>query len=565
MSIQLINTQEDEFTGRSVVYPLHTVSNPRIHGTATFEELVADSITGFPTNGVKITLDLSNTPENGYHPAHIHMNAASEGGPISISLNSVNGETGKSITFINRADDGTLVDYDKLLTFDGHINVYVSDADLTTIVAQGNIGKNLAQVSIFKLIDLEHSLLVEALELTNLDHELKDSDEFTLFAPTNNAFQNLLSDLGYTSLTEFDVNVLTDILKNHIMLTKKKFTELLTLGTAKSINDYDLTFTDELNLKKVNDSYVVDTDYDFPDAMMHVIDKVLVPHQVVLPDIVDILSADVDFTTFVQSILSTNLVSLLRSAGPFTVFAPTTEAITTFLQSLGLASLAEIDNQLLIDIVLNHIIPANINSGDLIAIQQVETLSGEEILIEVENGTVTINDSSVVINANTIAKNGIIHTVDEVILPINANQDEILNLKIVSVNHITNEVVLKNFGTNTVDISDYRLCSEFVYGIISHLHIVEGDLVLEPMETLKIMWYFLDEAADLCLYVPTGSFGNGENLLNFVQWGSPGNGREYVANLKGVWLAGTYLTGNLPYIYIGDGTQTGLTYWMSEI
>ena len=126
---------ENVLTGESVSYDLATRDVEGISGTATFEERM---------NGeTLITLDIEGTPEDGMHPAHIHMGSVEEApGDIAISLNSVDGATGMSMTQISETDAGDAISYSELIEYDGYINVHLSAEDLETIVAQGNIGAN---------------------------------------------------------------------------------------------------------------------------------------------------------------------------------------------------------------------------------------------------------------------------------------------------------------------------------------------------------------------------------------------------------------------------------------
>lgn len=118
----------------STTYDLGPVSDPNISGTATFSEL---------DNGeVRIDLDLVGTPAGGEHPAHIHMNTAAEGGNIALSLEPVDGDTGESSITVDALDDGTSITYQELINYDGYINVHLSQNDLATLVAQGDIGQN---------------------------------------------------------------------------------------------------------------------------------------------------------------------------------------------------------------------------------------------------------------------------------------------------------------------------------------------------------------------------------------------------------------------------------------
>lgn len=121
-------------TGNSKTYNLESVADPNISGTARFIENGNGTTT--------IELDISGTPNGGMHPAHIHFNTAAEGGDIALTLGTVDGTTGTSTITTGQLDNGDAITYDELLAFDGYINVHLSANDLSTIVAQGDIGQN---------------------------------------------------------------------------------------------------------------------------------------------------------------------------------------------------------------------------------------------------------------------------------------------------------------------------------------------------------------------------------------------------------------------------------------
>ncbi len=125
---------QNELTDNSKVYALGSVAVPGISGTATFQERV---------NGEALaTIQLNNTPADGEHPGHIHMNTAAEGGAIAFTFNPVNGATGISKTNVAALDNGTAFGYDDVIGYNGYINFHLSATDLGTLVAQGDIGQN---------------------------------------------------------------------------------------------------------------------------------------------------------------------------------------------------------------------------------------------------------------------------------------------------------------------------------------------------------------------------------------------------------------------------------------
>jgi hypothetical protein len=124
---------QNALTRNSTVYDLMSVGGSAVSGTATFYER---------NNGsTLVELMLTGTAAMDVHPAHIHQNDVATGGGILIGLNSVNGETGKSLTQVEMMNDETPVTYDQLLEIDGHVNVHLSPEDFT-VVASGNVGMN---------------------------------------------------------------------------------------------------------------------------------------------------------------------------------------------------------------------------------------------------------------------------------------------------------------------------------------------------------------------------------------------------------------------------------------
>jgi hypothetical protein len=125
---------QNELTGETITYDLGEKDVPGISGAVTFEERM---------NGEALaTIMLDGTPDGGSHPAHIHQNSASEGGPILYTFTPVDGSAGMSRSNVAMLDDGSGFVYADVLSVDGYVNVHLSADDLGTIVAQGNVGAN---------------------------------------------------------------------------------------------------------------------------------------------------------------------------------------------------------------------------------------------------------------------------------------------------------------------------------------------------------------------------------------------------------------------------------------
>lgn len=135
-------------TGNSKSFNLFLASTGLPEGTVKFTELDDGS--------TKVEITIPSQGGSGSHPAHIHKNTGAAGGDIAISLQNVESATGKSETIVVALDDGTVVTYQQLINFDGHVNVHLSDTDLATLVAQGDIGPNefSSNVEEFELIEV---------------------------------------------------------------------------------------------------------------------------------------------------------------------------------------------------------------------------------------------------------------------------------------------------------------------------------------------------------------------------------------------------------------------------
>jgi transforming growth factor-beta-induced protein len=154
--------------------------------------------------------------------------------------------------------------------------------------------------------------------------------------------------------------------------------------------------------------------------------------------IVEIASADPQFSTLVAALTKAELVTTLQGTGPFTVFAPTNTAFAALLNDLGVSSLDALSKEALTPILLNHVIVGQFKSTDLTT-SYVSTASNTgpddnllDLYVEVGSG-VKINSSVSVTSADIIASNGVIHVVNKVILPtdvvdIASNNDEFTSL-----------------------------------------------------------------------------------------------------------------------------------------
>ncbi|MEO0562234.1 MAG: fasciclin domain-containing protein, partial [Chloroflexota bacterium] len=140
------------------------------------------------------------------------------------------------------------------------------------------------------------------------------------------------------------------------------------------------------------------------------------------PTVVGAAVATDDLSTLVAAVQAAGLVDTLNSAGPFTVFAPTNGAFQTLLNDLGVtAEQLLADRALLTTVLLYHVVPGEVTATDIINSQTpftTATAGGEALKIDVQSGKVTFNDGqAIVINADLDVSNGVVHVIDNVLLP----------------------------------------------------------------------------------------------------------------------------------------------------
>lgn len=140
-----------------------------------------------------------------------------------------------------------------------------------------------------------------------------------------------------------------------------------------------------------------------------------------LPTVYELASSDSNFTMFIDAVIAADLVDVIIGDEPITVFAPDNDAFDALLGDLGMsAEELLVDHDLLREILSYHILEGEYLSRDLAAEagESIPTLFEDaEIVISVRRGEVILNGTVSIVGPDISAGNGIIHIVDEVLLP----------------------------------------------------------------------------------------------------------------------------------------------------
>lgn len=133
-------------------------------------------------------------------------------------------------------------------------------------------------------------------------------------------------------------------------------------------------------------------------------------------DIVDTAVEAGQFNTLVAAVKAAGLVDVLKSDGPFTVFAPTDEAFAK-LPAGTLKSLLQPENKdKLAAILTYHVAPGKLSASDVTRATGVVSANGQWLGFKAANGKVMVDEATVV-TADIKCANGVIHVIDQVVLP----------------------------------------------------------------------------------------------------------------------------------------------------
>lgn len=133
-------------------------------------------------------------------------------------------------------------------------------------------------------------------------------------------------------------------------------------------------------------------------------------------NIVETAVAAGSFNTLVEAVQAAGLTSALEGPGPFTVFAPTDQAFAK-LPAGTLQSLLKPENKEKLRAILTyHVVAGDLDAAQVMKLTSVKTLEGADLKITDHNGSVMV-DNAKIVKTDIPASNGIIHVINEVMLP----------------------------------------------------------------------------------------------------------------------------------------------------
>ena len=273
----------------------------------------------------------------------------------------------------------------------------------------------------------DFSKLIAAIEDADLVEKLQSKGPFTLFAPTNTAFDALPAD----ALS--DPDLLFDTLLYHLIADEVPAVDLQDGTMLTTLLGDELSVTETSGHILIDGVTLIEKDIEASNGLIHVIDRVLLPPGFAaapvvpvangnLPNLVQMIKSNEGFETLLAGLEAANLIEQLQGDGPFTILAPTDEAFRNLVDSSSEELIDRLDNEPG-TFLLYHIIPGALSTAAVRDGLELRTLEGSTVSFSTRNGGSEIVvhggglTSALFTSVEIPAGNGFIHIIDAVILP----------------------------------------------------------------------------------------------------------------------------------------------------
>ncbi len=292
--------------------------------------------------------------------------------------------------------------------------------------------------------DENFSTLEAAVIAAGLDATLADTDaDFTVFAPTNAAFDALPEGTLDTLLMPENQEMLVDLLTYHVVEGSAMAADLSDGMRIETLNGKYLDVMINGENVMIEGATVTLTDVMASNGVIHVIDAVMSP----MDNIVETAVGTESLSTLVAAVTAAELVGTLSDEGvEYTVFAPSNAAFDALPEGTLDTLLMPENVAQLTDILLFHVVVGNVMSTDLSDGMMVETVQGQELEVSIDGDTVMIGDATVTM-ADIETSNGVVHMIDTVLIP-EVDDTPMLNV-------YPEGTVYRFFNTNTGDTHFY--------------------------------------------------------------------------------------------------------------
>lgn len=270
--------------------------------------------------------------------------------------------------------------------------------------------------------DANFSILATAVVAADLDDDLSAAGPFTIFAPTDAAFGDFIADNNLTPDELIGSADLANTLRYHVVSGNIASGDVEAGAVTSLSGEQFYVSVDPTGGVWINgNTMITAVDKMASNGVIHTLDYVITPPTMSIAEIAveNSTASSPEFTQLVAALTRVGLVDAVSGGTEdnLTVFAPTDAAFEDLYTALGVSGVDEIDVDLLTDVLLYHVVPARAFSQDLRDGASLPTLlEGSNLTVDLPG--LSINESGLVPSMlNIHATNGVIHVIDQVIIP----------------------------------------------------------------------------------------------------------------------------------------------------
>ncbi|KAI5607978.1 transforming growth factor-beta-induced protein ig-h3 precursor, partial [Silurus asotus] len=246
-----------------------------------------------------------------------------------------------------------------------------------------------------------------------LREEIEGPGSFTFFAPSNEAWAALPIEILDALVSNVNIELLNAL--HYHMVNKRLTSDDLKHGSsfASMYQDFDVHIQHYSNgIVTVNCARLVKTDQHATNGIVHVVDRVITA---VTNNVQSFLDTDDDLSTLQQAVSDAGLTTMLENQGSYTLFAPTNEAFEKIPKDM----LSRIFNDpvALKDLLNYHILKTMHCAESIVAGTPMETLQGTVLEVGCDGDEMTLNGKAIVTDKDKLGINGVVHYINDVLLP----------------------------------------------------------------------------------------------------------------------------------------------------
>ncbi|XP_034259458.1 transforming growth factor-beta-induced protein ig-h3 [Pantherophis guttatus] len=248
---------------------------------------------------------------------------------------------------------------------------------------------------------------------SNLSAEITRPGSYTIFAPTNEAWASLPAEVLDSLVSNVNIELL-NALRYH-MVNKRVLTDELKHGLSlpSMYQNIDIKIHHYPNgIVTVNCARLLKADHHATNGVVHLIDKVI---STTSNSILQVVEIEESLETLRAAVAAAGLNNLLDSEGQFTLLAPTNEAFEKIPKEMFNRILG--DPEALKALLNNHILKTAMCAEAIIAGLSMETLEGNMLEVSCVGNQMILNGKSIIADKDVMATNGVIHMVNELLIP----------------------------------------------------------------------------------------------------------------------------------------------------